>query len=102
MARLSREALVNSSWEDFGHVMCLDVLRAIERSFEGFGRLFGWLIDAAVPDPILLLAAENLREQFRATARNTGAPTRAATDAGAAMQLDAAVRTDRHCRCFHC
>ena len=31
MPRLYREAPVNSIWEGSGNVMCLDVLRAIER-----------------------------------------------------------------------
>ncbi|MEC5218039.1 putative acyl-CoA dehydrogenase [Actimicrobium sp. GrIS 1.19] len=39
MARLYREAPVNSIWEGSGNVMCLDVLRAIERDPEGFGLL---------------------------------------------------------------
>lgn len=36
MARLYREAPVNSIWEGSGNVMCLDVLRAIEREPDGF------------------------------------------------------------------
>jgi putative acyl-CoA dehydrogenase len=36
MARHYREAPVNSIWEGSGNVMCLDVLRAIEREMEGF------------------------------------------------------------------
>jgi putative acyl-CoA dehydrogenase len=36
MARMYREAPVNSIWEGSGNVMCLDVLRAIEREAEGF------------------------------------------------------------------
>ncbi len=36
MARLYREAPVNSIWEGSGNVMCLDVLRAIEREPESF------------------------------------------------------------------
>ena len=35
MARLYREAPVNSIWEGSGNVMCLDVLRALEREPEG-------------------------------------------------------------------
>jgi putative acyl-CoA dehydrogenase len=35
MARMFREAPVNSIWEGSGNVMCLDVLRAIERDPEG-------------------------------------------------------------------
>ncbi|MDP5008763.1 MAG: acyl-CoA dehydrogenase family protein, partial [Glaciimonas sp.] len=36
MARFYREAPVNSIWEGSGNVMCLDVLRAIEREAAGF------------------------------------------------------------------
>ena len=35
MARLYREAPVNSIWEGSGNVMCLDVLRALERDPDG-------------------------------------------------------------------
>jgi len=35
MARLYREAPVNSIWEGSGNVMCLDVLRAMDRDPEG-------------------------------------------------------------------
>jgi putative acyl-CoA dehydrogenase len=47
MARLYREAPVNSIWEGSGNVMCLDVLRAIERDPEGFLLLLGQLADDA-------------------------------------------------------
>lgn len=40
MARLYREAPVNSIWEGSGNVMCLDVLRAVLRDPEGAGQ---WL-----------------------------------------------------------
>jgi len=43
MARLYREAPVNSIWEGSGNVMCLDVLRAAEREPDAFGALLGWL-----------------------------------------------------------
>lgn len=36
MARMYREAPVNSIWEGSGNVMCLDVLRAVEREIDGF------------------------------------------------------------------
>ncbi|MFY0080056.1 acyl-CoA dehydrogenase family protein, partial [Acinetobacter baumannii] len=47
MARLYREAPVNSIWEGSGNVMCLDVLRAISRETEGFAQLLMALDDAA-------------------------------------------------------
>lgn len=36
MARMFREAPVNSIWEGSGNIMCLDVLRAVEKEAEGF------------------------------------------------------------------
>ena len=36
LARFYREAPVNSIWEGSGNVMCLDMLRAIERETDGF------------------------------------------------------------------
>jgi putative acyl-CoA dehydrogenase len=45
MARLYREAPVNSIWEGSGNVMCLDVLRAVERDAEGFELLLRALRD---------------------------------------------------------
>ncbi|HJW54636.1 MAG TPA: acyl-CoA dehydrogenase family protein, partial [Burkholderiaceae bacterium] len=47
MARMYREAPVNSIWEGSGNVMCLDVLRAIEREQEGFALLLQQLDDLA-------------------------------------------------------
>jgi putative acyl-CoA dehydrogenase len=51
MARMYREAPVNSIWEGSGNVMCLDVLRAIEREAEGFGLLLRELQDAGAAHP---------------------------------------------------
>ncbi|MDB5840173.1 MAG: isovaleryl-CoA dehydrogenase [Herminiimonas sp.] len=47
MARLYREAPVNSIWEGSGNVMCLDVLRAVERETEGFSLLLDQLGELA-------------------------------------------------------
>jgi putative acyl-CoA dehydrogenase len=47
MARFYREAPVNSIWEGSGNVMCLDVLRALERNPQGFHALLAhWRADA--------------------------------------------------------
>jgi putative acyl-CoA dehydrogenase len=51
MARMYREAPVNSIWEGSGNVICLDVLRAIEREPEGFMRLLGELDEVAAAHP---------------------------------------------------
>jgi putative acyl-CoA dehydrogenase len=47
MARLYREAPVNSIWEGSGNVMCLDVLRAVEHEADGFNLLLQELDEAA-------------------------------------------------------
>lgn len=47
MARFYREAPVNSIWEGSGNVMCLDVLRAIEREPAAFGLLLAQLTEVA-------------------------------------------------------
>jgi putative acyl-CoA dehydrogenase len=51
MARLYREAPVNSIWEGSGNVMCLDVLRAIEREVEGFSLLLDEFNSVAAAHP---------------------------------------------------
>ena len=43
LPRLYREAPVNSIWEGAGNVMCLDMLRAMERHPEALAALFGEL-----------------------------------------------------------
>lgn len=47
LARLYREAPVNSIWEGSGNVMCLDVLRALNRHPELAEALLGWLRDGS-------------------------------------------------------
>jgi len=47
MARMYREAPVNSIWEGSGNVMCLDVLRAIAKEAEAFKLLLDSLLDIA-------------------------------------------------------
>jgi putative acyl-CoA dehydrogenase len=51
MARMYREAPVNSIWEGSGNVMCLDVLRAIGREAEGFMLLLNALSEVAAAHP---------------------------------------------------
>lgn len=53
MARFYREAPVNSIWEGSGNVMCLDVLRAIERDAQGAHALLAqWRADAHECPPL--------------------------------------------------
>jgi putative acyl-CoA dehydrogenase len=66
MARLYREAPVNSIWEGSGNVMCLDVLRAIEREPEGFSLLLDELDRIAAAHPGLRGATAALRQDLSA------------------------------------
>ncbi|MEG2999042.1 MAG: acyl-CoA dehydrogenase family protein [Comamonas sp.] len=54
VARLFREAPVNSIWEGSGNIMCLDMLRALAKEPEGAQALLANLIDAAGEDSHLL------------------------------------------------
>ena len=53
MARIFKEASVNTIWEGSGNVMCLDVLRAIQRDRESIEILFKSFAEVASQDPIL-------------------------------------------------
>jgi putative acyl-CoA dehydrogenase len=66
LARLYREAPVNAIWEGSGNVMCLDVLRALQREPEGARELLQTL-GAATAD--LPGAAEAVREIDRKSTR---------------------------------
>jgi putative acyl-CoA dehydrogenase len=60
MARFYREAPVNSIWEGSGNVMCLDVLRALEREADAAQVLFlAWRRDAQ-EHPVLTAALDHL------------------------------------------
>jgi putative acyl-CoA dehydrogenase len=75
MARFYREAPVNSIWEGSGNVMCLDVLRAIERDSQGLQALLAqWRTDAQ-GTPALLAALDALQASLIAPpeAREAGA-----------------------------
>lgn len=53
MARIFKEAPVNTIWEGSGNVMCLDVLRAIQRDRDSIEVLFKSLAQVASQDSIL-------------------------------------------------
>lgn len=66
MARLYREAPVNSIWEGSGNVMCLDMLRAIARDPAGAMLLLQDLQDAAAGHAGLLSLMKALQHDLRA------------------------------------
>ncbi|PMS20100.1 isovaleryl-CoA dehydrogenase [Trinickia dabaoshanensis] len=75
MARFYREAPVNSIWEGSGNVMCLDVLRALERDPQGARALLTqWRADAP-GEPVLVSALDSLEASLAASpeAREAGA-----------------------------
>ena len=85
MPRLYREAPVNSIWEGSGNVMCLDVLRAIERTPKAAEVLRAEL--AGTGDKRLQVFAERLQQRLAAADRNdevAGARPGARFGAGAA------------------
>lgn len=62
MARLYREAPVNSIWEGSGNIMCLDVLRALRRHPELAAVLMDSLAEDAAGDTMLQARASSLRQ----------------------------------------
>ena len=66
VARLFREAPVNSIWEGSGNVMCLDVLRALSRERDALQMLFADFSHAALDEPRLAKALHELHALFTA------------------------------------
>ncbi len=60
MARLYREAPVNSIWEGSGNIMCLDVLRALKRHPDLAAALYGGLERGAQDEPLLKARTQRL------------------------------------------
>jgi putative acyl-CoA dehydrogenase len=64
MARIFKEAPVNTIWEGSGNVMCLDVLRAIGRDPESIEVLFKDLATTASTDETLQTELQDLFRMF--------------------------------------
>ena len=65
MARIFKEAPVNTIWEGSGNVMCLDILRAIGREPESIEILFQDLAATAMQDEILKQELQTLFKLFQ-------------------------------------
>jgi putative acyl-CoA dehydrogenase len=65
MPRLYREAPVNSIWEGAGNIMCLDVLRALDRLSGAAELLLRDIGDAAHADKRLRSVATRLQDRLR-------------------------------------
>jgi putative acyl-CoA dehydrogenase len=88
--RLYREVPVNAIWEGSGNVMCLDVLRVLEREPESAELMLATLEEAARGDARLSAALERLKELLAEVKRNQSAARSlvellAATQAGALL-----------------
>ncbi|KMN33142.1 acyl-CoA dehydrogenase [Chromobacterium sp. LK1] len=62
MARLYREAPLNSIWEGSGNVMCLDLIRALQREPEAWQALLADLTALSGGEPVLIAALAQLRQ----------------------------------------
>lgn len=67
MARIFKEAPVNSIWEGSGNVMCLDVLRAIQRDPASMPVLLQSLADGVQQQPLLQQELQALMQLFQQT-----------------------------------
>lgn len=67
MARIFKEAPVNSIWEGSGNVMCLDVLRAIQRDPASMQVLLQSLADGVQQQPLLQQELQALMQLFQQT-----------------------------------
>ncbi len=67
MARLYREAPLNSIWEGSGNVQCLDALRAIRKSPESLAALFAEIWEARGGDHRLDIYVNELRADIERT-----------------------------------
>lgn len=73
LARAYREAPVNAIWEGSGNVMCLDVLRVLQRSSETAERVAErFAREAAAGEPSLIAAVERLKQILRAPSEADG------------------------------
>jgi len=76
LARMLREAPVNSIWEGSGNVMALDLLRALQREPQAAQALQDWLADACQGDAALTRALAAL-DALRIEAQRNPAQARA-------------------------
>jgi putative acyl-CoA dehydrogenase len=72
LARAYREAPVNAIWEGSGNVMCLDVLRVLQRSPETAERVAERFAKEAAGEPRLIAAVEALKQMLRAPSEADG------------------------------
>jgi putative acyl-CoA dehydrogenase len=96
LPRLYREAPVNSIWEGSGNVMCLDVLRAIEREPQAARAVIAALADEAADLPGAREAAGFIEATL--SSAGAGARSRAAVERLATLAAAAALRASAPAR----
>ncbi len=80
MARLYREAPVNSIWEGSGNVMCLDVLRAMHKEPEMVTIILQELAEMAAGDEVILKAIAILKKLIATNPQTLEATSRLLTE----------------------
>ncbi len=93
LPRIYREMPVNSIWEGSGNVMCLDVLRAIDRTPRAIEILLQNLADGARTDKRMQTIVARLEHRLRDSDRRDESQARAIVrDLVLAMQADLLIR----------
>ncbi|SLN24436.1 isovaleryl-CoA dehydrogenase [Oceanibacterium hippocampi] len=92
MARLYREAPLNAIWEGSGNVICLDVLRAIQREPESLEVLLGEIASAAGADRRFDAALAALKEEFADLAGLEGRARRVVERLAVTLQASLLIR----------
>ena len=93
LPRIYREMPVNSIWEGSGNVMCLDVLRAIDRTPRAMAIVLQTLADAARSDKRMQTIVARLERRLRDAERRDESQARAIVrDLVLAMQADLLIR----------
>src|SRR5579883_429289 len=93
LPRIYREAPVNSIWEGYGNVMCLDVLRAIERTPRATDVLAQELAEGAAADARMKAFVADLMRRLASPARHDEAQARRLTcDLALALQASLLLR----------
>ena len=94
MARLYRQAPLNSIWEGSGNVICLDVLRAMGREPEAMAALREELVAASGTDPRYDAFLAGLEVEFRDVATLESRARRLVERLALALQASILIRED--------
>ncbi|MBL8516517.1 MAG: acyl-CoA dehydrogenase family protein [Betaproteobacteria bacterium] len=86
MARLYREAPLNGIWEGSGNVICLDVLRAMQKTPEAVRALLDEIQAAAHDRPALITQLANIRSRLADPAQLEASARRLVEDLALAAQ----------------